>query len=212
MIIQKQIILYYFHDPMCSWCWGYRPTWELLQKNLFKDIKVEYVLGGLAPDTDEVMPVQMQNAIQGYWKKIHKELGAEFNFAFWTQCVPKRSTYKSCRAVIAAKNQNREYEMIYAIQKAYYFRAMNPSETKDLHQLAEELKLDVPKFSVDLESEYTKQNLKEQIAKFQQMPVTGFPSLVLSYKGTMHAIAIDYKNYKMMLDEIRLRLDYSEQQ
>ncbi|MFT6977114.1 MAG: putative protein-disulfide isomerase, partial [Shewanella psychromarinicola] len=22
--------LYYVHDPMCSWCWGYRPTWDTL--------------------------------------------------------------------------------------------------------------------------------------------------------------------------------------
>ncbi|MCP4060185.1 MAG: DsbA family protein, partial [Pseudoalteromonas sp.] len=22
-----QTKLIYVHDPMCSWCWGYKPTW-----------------------------------------------------------------------------------------------------------------------------------------------------------------------------------------
>ncbi|MDF4306582.1 DsbA family protein, partial [Vibrio parahaemolyticus] len=25
------IKLYYVHDPMCSWCWGYKPTIEKLK-------------------------------------------------------------------------------------------------------------------------------------------------------------------------------------
>jgi protein-disulfide isomerase-like protein with CxxC motif len=54
--------------------------------------------------------------------------GTEFNFDFWTKCQPRRDTYKACRAVIAASQQNAEEAMIEAIQKAYYLRAMNPSE------------------------------------------------------------------------------------
>ena len=52
-----QAILYYLHDPMCSWCWGYRPTWLKLKAALPHYVQVEYLLGGLAPDNDEPMPV-----------------------------------------------------------------------------------------------------------------------------------------------------------
>ncbi|MBE8572891.1 DsbA family protein, partial [Vibrio sp. OPT46] len=28
------IKLYYVHDPMCSWCWGYKPTLDKLKQQL----------------------------------------------------------------------------------------------------------------------------------------------------------------------------------
>ena len=58
--------LYYLHDPMCSWCWGYRFVWDKLQQNLPTSIVVEYVAGGLAPDSDEPMPISQQRMIQNH--------------------------------------------------------------------------------------------------------------------------------------------------
>ncbi|MBL4606347.1 MAG: DsbA family protein [Pseudomonadales bacterium] len=74
----RQATLYYFHDPMCSWCWGFRPTWLKLQEHLPQNIKVEYVLGGLAADNDQPMPQDMREMLQGTWRQIHRELGADF--------------------------------------------------------------------------------------------------------------------------------------
>ena len=97
--------LYYVHDPMCSWCWGYRPTAELLFADLPKDIVRENVLGGLAPDSDEPMSDELLQRIPKHWRTIREMLGTEFNFDFWTECAPRRSTYPACRAVIAASFQ-----------------------------------------------------------------------------------------------------------
>jgi len=50
--------LYYIHDPMCSWCWAFRPAWEKIKTSVlssYTDCSVEYVLGGLAPDSDQPM-------------------------------------------------------------------------------------------------------------------------------------------------------------
>ena len=53
-------ILYYVHDPMCSWCWGFRETWQLVLQQLPKKVHTYYLLGGLAQDSDEPMPKEMQ--------------------------------------------------------------------------------------------------------------------------------------------------------
>jgi putative protein-disulfide isomerase len=42
-------VLYYYHDPMCSWCWGYRPVADQLFSSLPAWITRVNVLGGLAP-------------------------------------------------------------------------------------------------------------------------------------------------------------------
>ena len=177
-------ILYYFHDPMCSWCWGYQPTWKLLKQNLPAGVRAVNVLGGLAPDTDQPMPMEMQHAIQGYWRNIQSKLGTEFNYEFWQTNQPRRATYKACRAVIAASNQEREDEMIEAIQHGYYLRAMNPSETDILVQFADELSLDTAIFAEDLESSETHQKLSEQMVFTRQAPISGFPSLALHHENS----------------------------
>ncbi|MCF6226272.1 MAG: DsbA family protein [Xanthomonadales bacterium] len=116
-----QTTLFYIHDPMCSWCWGYRPTWLKLQASLPENIKIKYLLGGLAADTDRPMSIDMQHSIAGHWRKIQTMLGTEFNFDFWDNCSPRRDTYKASRAVVVAAQQGLEEEMIKAIQHALLF-------------------------------------------------------------------------------------------
>lgn len=198
--------LYYFHDPMCSWCWGYEPEWSLLQTKLHESINVQYVLGGLAPDSNEIMPAAMQQTIASYWKRIETELGATFNYDFWTQCQPKRSTYPACRAAIAARWQEQELAMITAIQKAYYLRAMNPSEVDTLVQLAEECHLDVEQFADDLASQQTEDTLQVEIDFSRNAPIRGFPSLLLESQGQFWVITVDYKNHLVSLGEINQAL------
>lgn len=77
-------ILYYIHDPMCSWCWAFRPAWEKIVASLGSHIKIRYLLGGLAPDTDQPMPEAMQLKISSIWQTIQNHVpGTEFNFDFW---------------------------------------------------------------------------------------------------------------------------------
>jgi len=196
--------LYYIHDPMCGWCWGYRPVWERLQQKLPEQIAVEYVLGGLAPDTDLPMPEQMQRDIQAIWCSIREKLGTEFNFEFWTNNTPSRSTYLSCRAVIVATEMGHGKAMINAIQQAYYLRAMNPSERVVLQQLAAELAsqgldLDPTRFATELESVRTNQELQRQIALAKSLTNRGFPSLVLEHDGRHEPIEHDYLDHRHTL-------------
>ena len=132
-------ILHYVHDPMCSWCWGFKPTFDSLTKQLPASVSINRVLGGLAPDSDEPMPAAMQHMLQQTWQQITIAIpGTRFNFDFWTLNQPRRSTYPACRAILAAKKQNIDLElpMIEAIQRAYYLDAKNPSDTDILVSLA----------------------------------------------------------------------------
>ena len=203
LIAKKASILTYFHDPMCSWCWGYRPVWQQLKAALPAAIEVQNVLGGLAPDSKEVMPLELQMQIQGYWRHIESTLGTTFNFDFWKNNQPRRATYKACRAVLAAKNQGREEVMIEAIQQAYYLRAMNPSDTAVLVQLATEIGLHSGQFSDDLEAEKTYQQLAQQIDLTCAAPIAGFPSLVLEVAGRQLPVRVDYKDYRLTLAQIK---------
>lgn len=188
--------LYYIHDPMCSWCWGFRPTWQQVQSTLKGKVRIQYILGGLAADSDLAMPADMQANIKNTWAHIQKDIpGTAFNFDFWIQNQPRRSTYPSCRAVIAATMQGRESAgetMLLAIQQAYYLQAKNPSDNDVLLQLAADCGLDSERFSADLFSEKCEQLLQQDLQLAKQLGVHSFPSLVLACNGSNALIPIDY--------------------
>ena len=150
------------------------------------------MLGGLAPDSDVPMPEEMRAMISNHWRTIQRQLGTEFNFDFWTNCQPKRSTYPACRAVLAAAEQGAEDRMIDAIQRAYYLRAMNPSNNKTLVRLAEELELDSRRFVRDLEDPETHKALLEEIRQARSLGVASFPSLVLKVGDAHVRLPVDY--------------------
>lgn len=196
------MILYYVHDPMCSWCWAYRPTLELLRQQLPAGVHWQNLLGGLAADSDEPMPGPTRLMVQAHWRRIQSELGTEFNFDFWSQCQPRRSTYIACRAVLAAAEQGREEAMILSIQKAYYLRAMNPSNADVLVKLAGELAMDSGQFASALHSEETEIELQNQVRQSRAWPIAGFPSLVLVKDKAARALPLDYRDAQCTLDAI----------
>lgn len=194
--------LYFFHDPMCSWCWGYRPVSDLLLSRLHDNVKLVKIVGGLAPDSDAPMPAHLRERLPRTWHRIHDYLGTEFNFDFWTKCEPRRSTYPACRAVLAAGKQDHYEEMTDAIQQAYFLRAMNPSDLETLELLATELGIDAEKFSMDIRSAETEEELRTQVDFARRSPIDGFPSLVMGVDEELVPITRDYLDPQPTLDHI----------
>ena len=194
--------LYFYHDPMCSWCWGYRPVSDHLVSNLPDKVQLVKVVGGLAPDSDDPMPQKLLEGLPKAWNRIHDLLGTEFNFDFWSRCKPRRSTYPACRAVLAAGKQGKYDEMIDAIQRAYYLRAMNPSDIETLELLAGELDLVEERFASDIRSAEIEEELQRQVDFSRQSPIDGFPSLVLDIGGELISVMRDYKDPQSTLDHI----------
>jgi len=197
--------LYYIHDPMCSWCWAFRPVWEQVQEKLPGSVTVKYLLGGLAPDSDAPMPDAVRASVQEHWRTIQRHVpGTHFNFDFWEKRTPRRSTYPACRAVIAARNQATVLEdaMIRSIQEAYYLQGRNPSDDDVLIDLAEHLGLDGGQFRKDLNAPETRRRLMDEIMLAQQLGVQGFPDLILKKKERFRSVRIDYNDAEAILRRI----------
>lgn len=199
--------LYYAHDPMCSWCWAFRPVLLEVLENLPPEIIFIPLLGGLAADSDQPMPASTRNYVIENWQRIQLQVPhTEFNYDFWTKCQPKRSTYPACRAVIAARQQDPSFDslMTHAIQKAYYVQARNPSEIKTLIQLAEEIDLNVKQFANDIVSESINTILLSEIETARNLRLDSFPSFLFANKQASLPIAPDYNDATIMLEKIKI--------
>jgi len=190
---------------MCSWCWAFRPTWLKVLSALPSHLNVSYLLGGLAPDSNLTMPLETKEYVQDNWIQIQKVVpGTEFNYDFWTLNKPRRSTYLSCRAVISAKKQHPNFEILMTegIQKAYYLNAQNPSNEDTLIKIAQDIGLNNESFKTDLRSTEVNKLLLDQIKIIKTMPISGFPSLVLVKGGLLKRIKIDYLKSNYIINQI----------
>lgn len=169
--------LLYVADPMCSWCWGFQRVLAEIEARLPESVSVRLVLGGLAPDSDEPMDAVTREYVQRAWDDVEARTGASFNREFWSVCSPRRSTWRSCRAVLAAGELGRD--MFEAIQRAYYLEARNPSDRDTLIELAVRIGLDAEAFGEALDAPGTQAGLERHFALCDQLGARSYPTLVL---------------------------------
>ena len=93
--------------------------------------------------------------------------------------------------------------MICAIQTAYYQQAKNPSLPETLQACAREIGLDAETFNEDLKSPAIESELQQQMQRARSMDVYSYPSLRLVHNNTVFPIAIDYRDHRAMLGEIK---------
>ena len=197
--------LIYVHDPMCSWCWGFEPTRKIIFETIGERMQIRRMVGGLAPDSDQPMPESMRLMLQQTWQRIEQSIpGTRFNYAFWDDCSPRRSTYPANRAVIAAREQGESFDplMTARIQQAYYLEAKNPSDNPVLVELAADIGLDVERFAESLESDALQQRLLAEIESTRAMGINSFPSLAVHRDGILRHIGLSYTDPGAMLSEI----------
>ncbi len=168
----------YVMDPMCGWCYGFEPELEeFLKKHSM--IEVDWIMGGLAPDTHYPMDEKLKQTISSYWYKIQMTTGVTFNHDFWKLNTPYRSTYPACRAVISAESLKAKsaHQMVKSIQSAYYLEAKNPSLEETLIACANSIGLDENQFLEVFKSEETEQRFQQHLRLTYQLQARAFPAL-----------------------------------
>ena len=198
--------LYYIYDPMCSWCWGFRPVWQQVRAALKDQVEIVYVAGGLAPDSDEPMDAAMRDYLQQTWRRVSKHCGVTFNFDFWTRNTPVRSTYPSCRATLVAREYGREVTMYERIQRFYYREAGNPSDYANLYELGKELGIPREEFIARIHSAAIERQLQTEIALAEALGAQGYPSVVLKIGDAAHLIEHSYTDVAANLQQIEALL------
>lgn len=195
--------LLYIMDPMCSWCWAFSPAIEAIQE-AFPKLPVQFIMGGLAADSEAPMPKQQQQAIRSIWVSIEETTGTQFNYDFWTQCIPRRSTWRACRAVIIAEQliPGSAALMAHAIQHAYYLEAQNPSDSKTLIPLAESLGINPSDFASLLDAQESQQTLQEHMNLAKQLKVSGFPALRFFDGEKVFRVSDGYSKPDMIINNL----------
>ncbi len=186
--------LLYVMDPMCGWCYGFQPELEqFLEK--YPLAETDWVMGGLAPDTDQPMDENLKQTLSSYWYQIEEKTQVTFNHDFWKLNTPYRSTYPACRAVISAERliAKSAQSMARAIQSAYYLEAKNPSLEETLVDCAISIGLNDEQFLDVFKSEEIEQRFQQHLSIAHQLQIQGFPALLyINDKHQAYPLALGY--------------------
>lgn len=205
-------VLWYFADPMCSWCWGFSPVIERLKAHYTPQVNVALVLGGLRPFTREPLAESVRQEILHHWQQVHSMTGQSFSF---DGAMPPGFVYDTeppSRAVVAAAELNGEITFDYfkALQQAFYVAQRDITQESVLLEVLRSFVGDESMqqhFLKILNSESCRQKTQAHFQKSRQFGVRGFPTLILQKASAQdpkqyHLITRGYRPYEALQAEI----------
>lgn len=172
--------LIYFSDPMCSWCYGFSPVIEEIQRTFGQALPIRVVMGGLRPGTETPMTEEAKLEIADHWTHVHEATGLPFNGAGMSRPGFVYDTDPAARAVVAARRDGEEMAAAFLnrAQRAFYAEGRDVTTSQVLGDLAEEMGLDREPFLEVWSSDEIKEETWRDYAISQRAGVTGFPTLV----------------------------------
>lgn len=201
----QERILWYFADPMCSWCWGFTPAISAIKESYSDRLKIALMLGGLRPGTTEPVTPKFREETLHHWQDVHQMTGQPFAFE---GAMPEGFVYDTepaSRAVIAVAEINPEATFPYfkSVQSAFYTQGQDVTKTDALAELAKQYNIDKPKFLERFESEDVKNKMRAHFRIAREAGVRGFPTIVLQAKSGQKLLT----NGCRPLEELRPELE-----
>ena len=202
--MKSPTILWYFADPMCSWCWGFSSVLDQIKENYGDGLKVALMMGGLRPGTMEPMTSEMREEILHHWYEVNKRTGQKFTF---DGAMPDGFIYDTeppSRAVIAVSEISPEFTLLYfkKVQEAFYVDQKNVPDKVVLTELAGSFSIDLQKFVEYFSSDEAKRKTQLHFQQTRQAEVRGFPSLVINTGAEFKKISSGYCSFEDIKQEL----------
>ncbi len=189
-------ILWYFADPMCSWCWGFSPVISEIRDHYNDRLKIALVMGGLRSN-DSPMTTKDRKEILHHWREVEKLTGQDFSFENALPAGFVYNTEPACRAVICAGQLDEDSLFAYftAVQRAFYSQNRDVTRKSVLQQLAVENGLDGEAFARLFDDEKMAQATQKSFAFTQKAGVRGFPTLILAQNQQLQVLGRGYMDF-----------------
>jgi putative protein-disulfide isomerase len=192
-----QRILWYFADPMCSWCWGFAPVISAIRDAYADRVKIALMLGGLRPGTTDPMTPKSREEILHHWQEVQRMTGQPFAFE---DALPEGFVYDTeppSRAVIAVGEVNSEAVFPYfkLVQEAFYAHGRNVTQSDTLADLAVQHNIDKALFLDRFNSDDIRKKTQTHFQIARQSGVRGFPTVVLQNGTTGMLLTHGYRPF-----------------
>ena len=188
----------YFGDPMCSWCWGFAPVLNAIEKKFGDEAPVSVIVGGLHAYDNFPMSKTYKANIKHHWEDVNKATGALFDYTFFNRDGFVLDTEPACRAVVTARLMDKSILIPFyeSISRSFYSENKDTTDLKQFKSLAEEVGLDFVDFSKIYNQLKTKENTRNDFNFTKKIGVTGFPTVIIKEDEKMALLTTGYQSFQ----------------
>ena len=189
--------IFYFADPMCSWCWGFAPVIARILAEAQGRAPVRLVAGGLRVGTTEPMDARAKAAIRGHWEHVQAATGQPFDFAFFAREGFVYDTGPACRAAVAMRNLAPQHTFAYleALQRGFYAEGRDVTEPSVLAAIAEPFCAGVETFAAVYAAPEIEEATLADFRLTQALGIAGFPAVVLKDEAGLVPLTVGYQPF-----------------
>ncbi|QMW04948.1 DsbA family protein [Spirosoma foliorum] len=207
--------LFYFTDPMCSWCYGFSPVLKKLKEN-YPEIELEIIPGGFSPFSKQTITPEYKEFLEFHWRNVNLRSGQPFDHSmkFATEAF-HYDTEPSSRAlaVIQTIVPERDFEFLSLMQTAFYVKGKDITNGIVLAGLAERIGVDKSVFFKHFNSEAMKQKTIRGFQCSRNAGVQGFPTLLTMENGAVNVVTRgfqSFENLKVSIDGLIRKMSLSD--
>jgi putative protein-disulfide isomerase len=199
-----QRVLWYFADPMCSWCWGFSPVISAIRERYKDDFVFVLLMGGLRPSATDPVTPEFREDILGHWSDVRKLTGQPFKME---GAMPEGFVYDTeppCRAVVAVHDLNPDvtFDYLKSVQQAFYAEQRDVTRADILAGLVQQQKLDPAMFMEKFLSEEVRQKTQAHFRQTAEIGIRGFPSVVLQNQAGATLLTRGWRSFEDLRPEI----------
>ncbi len=180
MALPDRLEFVYVGDPMCSWCWGFAPVLDELQKRY--DIPMRTVVGGLRPGPSaEPLDEITRRTLAEHWDHVEEASGQPFDRRALDREGWIYDTELGAIGVVTMRevDEASTFDFFKRLQRAYYAENVDITDPDEYPGLVSDFPVDEAEFMRLLGSEEMKAAAWKDFDTARRLSVSGFPTLLL---------------------------------
>lgn len=198
------LMLFYFVDPMCSWCWGFLPVVRAIGAAAKDRAATRLVVGGLRVGQTQPLDEEAKAVIRHHWQEVEKTTGQPFSYAFFEREGFVYDTEAACRAVVAMRSFAPGATLAYleAVQKAFYVDNRDVTDPPVLADIAATFDVDVGAFSALFAAREIVDATRADFQATASVGVTGFPTVILRKGEAFSLLTAGYQPFESLKPQL----------
>lgn len=197
--------LFYFADPMCSWCWGFAPVIAEIANACAATAPVRLTVGGLRAFEKRPMDERARAYVRHHWQDVAASTGQPFDYGFFQREGFIYDTEPACRAAVAMRNLLPDAALDYfaAVQRAFYTQNRDVTGEDALAEVAWEFGVTPSDFKILFHAAEVVEATQADFRLTQGLGIRGFPTILLQDGEELSLLTAGYRPFQDIEQPLR---------
>lgn len=192
-------------DPMCSWCWGFTPVIEKMQRDHADAYTFSLVVGGLRTKGQMTWDATSKNYLKNHWKSVQEYTDVTFNYDLFEKQEFDYDTYPACKAIVTMRElygMGKSFELLHQLHSAFYVSSEDITDRDVILVHIKKMGVEEEAFMRFYGSERAEMLMQHDFAKARSMGANAFPSVVIIDEDGHMICEKGYRSYDELLRRI----------